>query len=231
MNSKYYLSQKHFDEYGFSVVRNFIDAEKANLLYEYSKIVSQSISFKIANYPEKYDTEWDGNFLCAQAVGAYSKYGDPIMEALAKQTIEKTENYLGKSLYFTYAYWRLYQKNHELEKHTDRKSCDISSTICLGWDSSNLSIPYHWSFFVKSKNEDVEIMMNPGDAVFYRGCDLLHWRNKCEALNHAQVFFHYNAINENKPSIDPSGDGKYLDGRIALGVPKQYQRMTYPGAL
>ena len=46
--------------------------------------------------------------------------------------------------------------------------------------------------------------------VIYKGCDVEHWRDKYEGLNHAQVFLHFNKRNgefENKN-----------DGREFLGL-------------
>jgi hypothetical protein len=60
-----------------------------------------------------------------------------------------------------------------------------------------------------------EVFLSPGDMVIYRGCDLLHWRNKFDAKEDSwqvQGFFHY---------VDANGPHKehYLDKRenFALG--------------
>ena len=33
-----------------------------------------------------------------------------------------------------------------------------------------------------------------GDMIVYRGCEIEHWREKFEGNNHAQVFLHYNNV-------------------------------------
>ena len=59
------------------------------------------------------------------------------------------------------------------------------------------------------------IHLEPGDIIIYKGCEVDHWREKYEGLNHAQVFLHLN---------DQNGPYKNLyDGRPLLCVPKKYQ--------
>jgi hypothetical protein len=42
--------------------------------------------------------------------------------------------------------------------------------------------------------EGVEVVLEPGDLVIYKGCDLEHWRNKFEGHICVQVFLFYNDI-------------------------------------
>ena len=118
------------------------------------------------------------------------------MDTLGIKLLSEVSRYTGEDVCYTYSYYRFYQKGDVLKKHTDRKSCDISATVYLGSDTSNLDYPYSWPFFVKHEKEDLEIHLNPGDIVLYRGCDLPHWRNECECLIHGQVFLHYNKNGE-----------------------------------
>ena len=46
----------------------------------------------------------------------------------------------------------------------------------------------------------------------YKGCELLHWRDKFEGENCGQVFLHYNEDTE-------KGRKNIYDGRIHLGLP------------
>jgi len=214
MNSKYYLTQKHFKDKKFAVIRNFISKERANFLYNYTLTVCKSVAYKIENYPNSYDKDWDGNFQDKQCPNTFSRYGDPVMETLLLEMMPKMQQYTGMYLYPTYAYWRLYQKGDILYRHRDRKSCDVSTTLCLGYDSSNIQNFYNWSIYVEDleNKKEIEIQLNPGDVLIYRGCDLDHWRNKYEGLNHSQVFLHYNNYT--------NGCDNFLDDRIMLGVPK-----------
>jgi hypothetical protein len=43
----------------------------------------------------------------------------------------------------------------------------------------------------KPNGNEVNINLNPGDAVLYLGCQADHWRNKFEGSEHVQLFLHY----------------------------------------
>ena len=126
----------------------------------------------------------------------------------------------GKELVPTYSYHRLYTTGTELKRHSDRPSCEISTTLCLGYDVSNVDASkypdWDWPMFIKEKNgNEVPVHMKPGDMIIYRGCELEHWREPYWGKNHAQVFLHYN-----------EKGGQYdipNDGRPILGMPATYR--------
>jgi hypothetical protein len=50
-------------------------------------------------------------------------------------------------------------------------------------------------------------MMNEGDAIIYKGCEIDHWRNKCDGPNgylSGQVFLHY--VRKNGQYANEAGD-------------------------
>jgi hypothetical protein len=58
--------------------------------------------------------------------------------------------------------------------------------------SLNLKKDKDWGIWIqKPNNEEVELILNPGDAVLYLGCQADHWRNKFEGEEHIQLFMHY----------------------------------------
>lgn len=126
----------------------------------------------------------------AQIPSTHSVYGDTLMETLLLHCQPKIEELTGLKLYPTYSYYRVYKPGDVLEKHTDRRECEISATICLGYDYITDDPEYHWDIYV----DGVGIELEPGDAVIYRGCDVEHWRepfNVQEGSWQAQVFLHY----------------------------------------
>jgi hypothetical protein len=160
---------------------------------------------------QQYDTFDD-----AQAPNAYSNYGDLVFDTLLASTLQSISKTIDKTLLPTYSYYRLYVEGNELIKHIDRSSCKISSTLCLGYDVSNVDQQmyndYNWAMWAKGyTGEETAINLQPGDMIIYRGDQIEHWREKFLGLNHAQVFLHYNE------SDDPSN---MFDGRMELGLPK-----------
>lgn len=204
--------QIHFAEHKYIIIKNFVNLDTAYLLYKYAITQAQSSEFKKANCENIYSPEWDGRFDDPQSPGDYSRYGDPIMDTLLNESVNSVEYFTGTQLVPTYSYWRLYEKGSVLERHKDRESCEISTTLCLGYDSD-----YNWPIWVENPNtkQEVSVELEPGDMIIYRGCEIDHWRDKFEGLNHAQVFLHFNDAN------GPFNQ-KY-DGRKRLGIPFEYK--------
>lgn len=130
-----------------------------------------------------------------------------LFDSLLEQLTPSIEKATGKSLYPTYAYARWYAPGDELKIHKDRPSCEISATINLGFEGSQ------WPIYVghnRDKKGAIQINMNVGDAVIYRGMDVFHWREKyVEGKWQAQVFVHYVDAN------GPNAEYKY-DKRVRL---------------
>jgi len=212
---------KFFDKNSYVVIKDFISKEICNLLYEkiklsaknlafmlhYEDYIKKEIKFKLdknVTFYENIDQIY-GRFNDKQALGDYSKYGDPVFDTLLKINMNKLEDILCKKLYPTYTYHRLYTTGTILERHKDRPSCEISATVCLGFDTSNLNEKYNWKIYVEKNEEEKGIELEPGDMLIYRGCDIDHWREPFKGLNHAQVFLHFN---ENKDSFENLNDGR-----------------------
>ena len=208
---------KFFEENKWVKIDKFIDTNMCNLLYHHVQLETARLQYyeETANIAQV-DEDIHGTFTDTQAPGDFSKYGDPIMDALLSLSHAKMEELTAMELVPTYSYHRLYTTGTELKRHKDRPSCEISTTLCLGYDNSNIDASkypdYDWPMYVKEPSgKEVGINMKPGDMIIYRGCDIEHWREPLWANNHAQVFLHYN-----------EKGGEYdipFDGRPLLGMP------------
>lgn len=210
-------SQKFFEENKFVVIRNLIPEETALLFYEYTKTVVQAVDYKKTKSPQVYNEYWDGGFGDKQVPDTFFRYGDPLMDTLMMLTLGNIQNQTGLELVPNYTYWRFYQKGDELFRHCDRGSCEISATLCLGYNVDNVDQSvnpnYDWPMYVADKNgNEIPVHMKPGDCVIYRGIEVEHWRDKFIGLNHSQVFIHYNDVNGTVKN--------YLDGRPIIGIPQ-----------
>jgi hypothetical protein len=215
MNDLFKKMQEDFKTNGFLIVKKFLTEDIANLSYEYCKLKTLRQSEKLRLHKENYMKDWDGAFGDGQINNSFSFYGDPYFDGLLKLSMVNFENYTGLNLSPEYTYWRLYEKDDILKEHIDRPSCEISATICLGYDCSNLS-NYIWPIFIKNKNnEKIEIILNSGDMLLYRGCEIAHGRDKFLGLNQAQVFLHFKDKNNQYYNIN-----KLYDERESLGLPK-----------
>ena len=137
------------------------------------------------------------------------------------------EDILGLKLVPTYNYSRIYKPGEKLPKHVDRYACEISVTVTIGYigqvwpiyfldrNDSAENMYYHmdqtqythasygdkaFSPFIDTSNK-LKFDIKKGDGVFYRGCELTHWRDEyVEGEEQAQVFFHF--VNANGPYKD-----------------------------
>ncbi len=156
---------------GYVILNNFIDSDEVDKYWLHCKKLGNHINAKFDN----------------QTVKAKSFYADTIIEELAVKLQPTIEKLIGKELYPTVTYWRLYKKGSILEPHKDRPTCEISITLHIGREDKS-----SWDLFIKD-NEDktITIKQNAGDALIYLGCKNLHWRKKFEGNDYAQVFLHY----------------------------------------
>ena len=204
---------KFFEEHRWVKIDKFIDSNMCNLLYHHVQLETARLNYLEENNIVS-DKDLDGTFEDKQAPGDFSKYGDPIFDTLLSLSLEQMQTLTGKDLSPTYSYHRLYTTGTELKKHSDRPSCEISTTLCLGYDASNVDASIYpdwdWPMFIEEKNgKETAIHMKPGDMIIYRGCELKHWREPYWGKNHAQVFLHYN---EKNGQYDIPNDGRPILG-------------------
>lgn len=208
--------QEFFEKNKFVVIKNFLPSDLSLVSYEYCKIRVKRADWIYTNSKDDYRMDLDGAFGDGQISNSYNCYADPLMESLLLLTTPKVEEFTGLKLSPQYSYWRLYQTGDVLERHIDRGSCEISTTICLGANNLNVDKEiypnYHWPMFIKDMNgQELPAALEPGDMIIYRGCEVEHWREEFKGLNQAQVFLHYNIV-----------DGKFnykFDGRSDIGLP------------
>ena len=109
-------------------------------------------------------------------------------------TIEQETNLKLKPIY---SYNRIYLGGAELKKHVDRPACEISASITLKYFYQNKN--YKWPLCMG----DEPIVIESGDGVIYKGCEIEHWRPVFEQPKdhwHHQLFIHY--VDLNGPNKD-----------------------------
>ena len=198
----------------YQVIRGVISEELADVCLRYLAISHNADAYLINKNITNENNVLIGNFKDAQVPNSYAKYADRLTESLLIQTIPLMEKETGLKLIPTYSYCRLYKKGNVLNRHKDRPSCEISTTLNLGGDE--------WSIYLSSSSKDnignspkeIKIDLKKGDMLIYSGCELEHWRDVFEGNVCGQVFLHYN-----------HADGQFaktniLDKRPMLGVPK-----------
>lgn len=198
-----------FNINNYMIIRKAVSTEMTQFIYDYI-----CLRRKIANYLFKNKlippfTQHFGYWGDGQVENTYHVYGDTVMEILLLKIRPLIEKQIEQELIEMYSYCRIYKKDDVLDRHKDRDSCEVSTTLNLGGDPW----PIYLDPTTKTGQAGIKIELNAGDMLIYRGCVLEHWRESFKGNNCAQVFLHYNIKNENSEKI------KY-DTRKFIGVPK-----------
>jgi|TARA_E500000318_G_scaffold3941_1_gene4219 hypothetical protein len=193
-------------------IKEFLPKQILNLTYTYSIL-------KFSNQ-KKFDADPQTNSLI-------SEHGDYLMETLMDMSTPIIEQNVGKKLWPTYSFFRIYDKGSDLKIHKDRASCEYTVALCLGAHPTDQ--PYE--IFVGEEDEtsdykyyndqeeykrykiEHKFPMLPNNAVIFKGMDKIHWREICSHDHFITVFLHY---------VDQDGPYKEnkFDKREMLGAKK-----------
>ena len=209
----------------YKVIKRAISRELAEFCYDYfcNKRKVARLFFD-EKYISQLNTDW-GVWNDTQIPETYSHYGDIVMETLLQKLKYRVELETEIKLNETYSYARLYKKGDVLERHKDRYSCEVSTTLHLGGDNWPIFLepdPSKGGYdkdgeYIPSKSKGKKIQLGVGDMLIYQGCELEHWREKFEGENCGQVFLHYNDA-----SKETAEENKY-DERPFLGLPSWFK--------
>jgi hypothetical protein len=212
-----------FKKNKYQVIRGAISKEVADIAYRYLQVSAEADNWMLDNGITHAGNKLVGNFNDPQVPNSYAKYSDRLMEILLVKTIDVMQKKTGLKLVPTYSYTRLYRTGNILNRHKDRPSCEISTTLCLGGD--------HWPIYLDPTGQNtvideykgiikpgapvgVEVNLKPGDMLIYSGCELEHWRKPFEGKLCGQVFLHYNHAD------GPFAKTNLYDKRPMLGIVK-----------
>ena len=189
-----------FEKNKCTVVRNFIDPLTIATISQY---MENKVRLK----------QWDirkESFTYNDSPSQLSCYADPLIETLLQQCVPVVEEITGLDLYPTYSYSRVYLKGDELTPHVDRPSCEISVTVNVA------TVGKPWPIWMKVPGEEpIKIEMSPGDAVFYKGCEVTHWRDKMQDTDiNVQFMLHF--VNKNGPNASYKWDKRPNLGYLSL---------------
>jgi len=172
------------------LIKEFLPQQVLNIVYSYCVL-------KFSNM-KKFEIDSQTNSLV-------SEYADYFMETLMDLSTPVVEKNVGKKLFSTYSFLRVYDKGSDLKIHTDRPSCEYTVALCLGADP--IDKPYEIFVGEKDENSDYKYYdkegnfnryriehkfpMLPNNAVIFKGMDKIHWREMCTHDHFITVFLHY----------------------------------------
>ena len=215
-----------FKKNKYCVIKEAIPKQLAEFVYNYFMMKRQvARTLFDTRFISPFTTEF-GVWNDEQVPNTYSHYADIAMETLLLRCLPIMEKTTKLKLNPTYSYARIYKTGDILQRHKDRFSCEISTTLNLGGDpwsiylepKKNVGIPDGKKYTLTSNNKGISINLKPGDMLVYRGMELEHWREEFQGDNCAQVFLHYN----NQKS--KNADKNIYDGRKHLGLSSWFKQ-------
>lgn len=191
-----------FQDNYYEIIRGALHPEVLELVD-----IEMELLKKVTYAKNKQDEENKFIFSDGQVTNSYSRYAPPCVEALSIKLLPLMEKVIGKQLYSSFSYARIYYNGATMAEHKDRPSCEFATTINISID------PEPWEiWFDDLKGNRFPILLNPGDLIVYKGSVLPHWRNEYLGERQLQAFLFY---------VDKFGkckDYKY-DRRKCLGMP------------
>jgi hypothetical protein len=183
------------------VIRNAVSADMCKFLSTEFRMLENCVDF-MNNATGKHTAPEIG------LTESFSMYSPLFLETLSLHIKPLIEKAVGKTLWSTYSYGRIYKTGAELEPHLDRRSSEYTVSCCLDKDSE-----HDWSLIIQRLDGTTEeYFLEVGDILVYPGRDLTHWRNgKFKGHEQIQAFIQY---------VDQSGDSADLkwDGRPLMGL-------------
>ena len=212
-----------FKEKKYIVIKKAISYELANFGFNYLLLKREAVAWMHKNNYVSEFTPGFGTWKDKQVLNTYSIYGDTFMETLMMKVLPIMQQRTDMNLIPCYTYTRIYKKGDILKRHSDRPSCEISTTLHLGGDpwtifldptGQKTVIDEYKQIHKPNAPKGIPVDLEIGDMLVYSGCELEHWREPFEGDNCAQVFLHYNNID------GPFGTQNKFDKRPLLGIPK-----------
>ena len=210
----------------FVVLRNFIPESITNMALDAWKTIESNEEVDAVIFHKEHEITQGSP---KESLGkSKAGYCTPHGVALHRWLGDELKGIIDMDLRETYSYTRKYDRGAYLRAHTDRPSCEISTTICLDYKSDD-NTP--WKIWVqKDKNwvdegADIELLgsvsqelphrdrvgtpisLEVGDVLLYQGPNAIHWRDRFLGEYSYHMFLHF--INGIGRTVDmPNAKGK-----------------------
>lgn len=144
----------------------------------------------------------------------FRQMNEPLARFFHRNLTGLMSQILGEAVKPAYVYAASYKEFADLKPHTDRKQCELSISFQVDYQPEPEDQLSPWALFVKqpdfsidfdkplfyhdfpSKDQASEsnapIFLASGDALFYKGCEVIHYRYPLPAGHRStSLFFHY----------------------------------------
>ena len=135
----------------------------------------------------------------------------PMGVAMHRWLHKELQKRIDMGLHQTYSYTRKYERGAYLRAHTDRPACEVSATLCLGYQSDDgkpwkiwLDNTKNWvdigtdfnatqGIPIRRRKNAICVDLEVGDLLLYQGPNVVHWRDTFIGDYSYHMFLHYTA--------------------------------------
>ena len=121
----------------------------------------------------------------------YVAHNESVAVFFHRQLACVVEELAGVPVKPSYAYVSCYPGGADLPVHTDRVQCEYSISLLVD-HSPESSEASPWPLYLNSRDGTIAIRQRLGDALFYRGREIPHYRTAlAQGRTSTSIFFHY----------------------------------------
>ena len=192
-------AQKHFKEKKYAVLPELLPSAQMKAL---------------RNYFREYVRNGFMPFGDNQVNLRYYQHDEPLAVFFHENLTKVMSLVAGEEVQPSYVYAASYKEGAKLKPHTDREQCEYSFSFQVDYLPEQENHLSTWGLFVKeleegeahtseefpaeNQSEDTNkaVYLKSGDALIYKGCELVHYRYELpQGHQSTSLFFHYVPVN------------------------------------
>lgn len=107
----------------------------------------------------------------------YVAHNEAMARFVHQQVLQTMCAIAGVNVKPSYVYAACYSRGASLPRHVDRKQCEYSISLSVDY-APEIDGPAPWPLWLDTASGPIAIYQSLGDALFYRGCMLPHFRSQ-----------------------------------------------------
>ena len=168
-----------FKTHGYAIVRNLIHPVHIAAMRRYYRALVASGRLPVGD---------------KQVAERHRLNSEPVGMFFHPQLVDLVSRIAGEPVKPSYVYFASYPPGSALPRHVDREQCEFSISLLVDY-SPEPEGPCGWPLFLEDSDQPenrAAADLGVGDVVFYRGRQLVHYRDRLpDGHRSSSLFFHY----------------------------------------
>ncbi|MET0659959.1 MAG: hypothetical protein ABW110_17575 [Steroidobacteraceae bacterium] len=126
-----------------------------------------------------------------QTRSRYAYHNEPVARFFHQQLTAAVKRATGREVRPSYVYFACYQSGADLAPHVDRPQCEYTLSLLIDF-TPEPDFESPWPLKLRTHAHEITVYQAIGDALLYRGREILHWRDPIpEGCTSTSLFLHY----------------------------------------